>query len=145
MSGTELLYHQLRSLVALHSARYRPNRHKKEHLTHSFIVEIYNSKEWNVLNKLPVSSDFEENIVSYFGDDFWDLSAYTNNQINETKTKFSFSNFANIILLYEQKLIAYSWLNFAGGRTLGYTLKASTLVSQQSKLNLRKIKYKKHT
>ncbi|KAA3645223.1 MAG: integrase [Proteobacteria bacterium] len=109
---------------------------QKHQFTQEFIVEIYLSESWDILNKLPISSDSSGEIVSYYGDEIWDLSAYTNNQLNETKTKYSFSKFENNTLLNEQKLIAYSWLNFTGGRTIGYKLKITSLVTQQKILNL---------
>jgi len=97
------------------------------------LVKHYINKEWDEIDDIPVTYNFEEEPVSYFFDERWDLSAYVDVKITH-KTKLSFLDIQSQDLIREFKLICFSLLYVAGNARITRPKKTSTIIAIRSKL-----------
>lgn len=97
------------------------------------LVQKYINEDWDDIEDMPVTYNFAEKPVSFFVDDFWDLSAYVDAKITH-KTKLSFQGIRSQKLVREFKLICFSWLYIAGNARITRPKKPTTIISSRSKL-----------
>lgn len=99
------------------------------------LVKRYENGEWDIIDDMAVTYDFEENPVSFFIDDSWDLSAYIDAKISH-KTKLTFTGINSLELIREFKLICFSWLYVAGNARITRVCKPTSIIARRSKLML---------
>lgn len=95
------------------------------------LVKHYINKEWDEIDYIPVTYNFEEEPVSYFFDERWDLSAYVDVKITH-KTKLSFLDIQSQDLIREFKLICFSLLYVAGNARITRPKKTPSLLLEVS-------------
>jgi len=99
------------------------------------LVKLYQNNDWDELEDTPVTFNYQDEPVSYFYDDFWDLSAYVDQRITH-KSKFSFKGLAEQALVKEFKFVCFCWLYAAGNARISKPAKPTTLIQRASKLML---------
>ena len=97
------------------------------------VVEFYLNNNSNELNSIPVTKNYAGAVVSYFGDEEWDLSAYIDGKITN-KYKIVFSEISSLELANELKIICFTWIYTIAGRSYTSPLKPTTIITLHSKL-----------
>lgn len=94
---------------------------------------LYKDGSWDEIEDTPVTFNYQDEPVSYFYDDFWDLSAYVDQKITH-KSKFSFQGLKDLNLVREFKFICFCWLYAAGNARISRPAKPTTLIQRASKV-----------
>ena len=97
------------------------------------LIRLYKDGKWDEIEDIPVTFNYQDEPVSYFYDDFWDLSAYVDQKITH-KSKFSFQGLKDLTLVREFKFICFCWLYAAGNARISRPAKPTTLIQRASKL-----------
>jgi len=99
-------------------------------------IQYYESQDWDNLNKIPVMIDQDGNVLSYFGDQTWDVTHYVDVKI-VSKKRASFTHLTTISLRQEQKLLAFLGLFAVGTLRQGAMIKTTTFLERN--LNLTQV------
>lgn len=97
------------------------------------VKNLFINKQWDTLDKYTATTNSIGEVVSHFGDEYWDLKAYNDTRI-AVKDKTYFSDITHPDLLYEFKYIIFIWLYAAGHRRAEGVIKPSTLVTRHMNL-----------
>lgn len=97
------------------------------------VLELYKKNDLLHLYKIPVTKTFSGSIVSYFGDEEWDLTAYVDRKITN-KYKITFNEISSQSLANEFKLIFFIWIYTPAGQRRTSPLKPTSLIAIHSKL-----------
>ncbi|EEY98024.1 phage Integrase [Vibrio sp. RC586] len=97
------------------------------------VINLYLNKDFEKLDKIVVTKQYDGSPKSYFGDEEWNFSAYLDSRVVHKKHTI-FSSFSDENLAREMKIICFSWLYISGHHRKGAVIKPSTLLARFSKL-----------
>ncbi|WP_339145218.1 integrase [Pseudoalteromonas galatheae] len=97
------------------------------------VLDLYNKNDLLHLYKIPVTKTFSGSIVSHFGDEEWNLTAYVDRKITN-KYKITFNEISSQSLANEFKLIFFIWIYTPAGQRRMSPLKPTSLIAIHSKL-----------
>ena len=97
------------------------------------VLDLYKKNDLLHLYKIPVTKTFSGSIVSYFGDEEWNLTAYVDRKITH-KYKITFNEISSQSLANEFKLIFFVWIYTPAGQRRTSPLKPTSLIAIHSKL-----------
>ncbi len=98
------------------------------------VIELYVARNFNELDKIVVTKNYDGSSKSYFGDEEWDFSAYIDRRITY-KYKMMFAKIISDDLARELKLICFTWLYAAGHARKNAVIKPSTLFARYTKIS----------
>lgn len=96
-------------------------------------IKYYEDQNWESLSKIPVMIDQDGKTISYFGDDYWDVTPYVDIRI-VTKRKATFLHLSSNQLKQEQKLLAFLGLFSVGSLRKGAVIKTTTFLARNMDL-----------